>query len=47
MFKKIILSEVSQTQKDMHDRSLAWVPSKRFYQQLTQIEAYTYIQPMV
>jgi hypothetical protein len=34
----IILSEVTQTQKDMQSRSLAWLSSERLYQYLTETD---------
>jgi hypothetical protein len=44
--ENIILSEVTQTQKDMHDGSLAWLPFKRSNKQLKESDADTYTQPM-
>jgi hypothetical protein len=44
--ENIILCKVTQTQKDMHDRSLAWLSSERLYQQLTETDADTYRQPL-
>ena len=42
--ENITKSEASQTQKDMHNRSLyiAQLPSEMLYQQLTETEADTY-----
>jgi hypothetical protein len=40
--ENVILSVITQTPKDMHDRSLAWLFSKRLYQQLTETDADTY-----
>ena len=34
--ENIILSEVTQTQKDRQDKSLAWLSSERLCQQLTE-----------
>jgi hypothetical protein len=44
--ENIILSEVTQTQKDMHDRSLACLSSERLCQQLTETNADIYSQPL-
>jgi len=44
--KNIILSEVTQTQNDMHNRKLAWLSSDRLYQQLTKTEADTHSQAL-
>jgi hypothetical protein len=41
--ENIILSEVTQTQKEMHNRSLAWLSSERLHQQLTKTHADTTI----
>ena len=35
--ENFILSDITQTQKDMHDRSLAYLPSERLNKQLIQI----------
>ena len=35
------LSKVTQTQKDMHDRSLEWLSSERICQQMTETDADT------
>jgi hypothetical protein len=42
--ENIILSKVTQTQKDMYDRSLAWLPFERLYQNLTETDADTHSQ---
>ena len=44
--ESLILSEKPQTLKDMHDRSLAWLYSKRPYQELTETGTDTYTQPL-
>ena len=44
--ENVILSVITQTPKDMHDRSLAWLFSERLYQQLTETDADTYTQPL-
>lgn len=37
----ISLSEVTLTQKDMHDKSLVWLPSKKPKKQLKELEVDT------
>jgi hypothetical protein len=44
--QNIILSEVTQTQKDILDRSLTWLSYKRTYQQLTETNADTNSQAL-
>jgi hypothetical protein len=41
---KDILSEVTQSQTGMHDRSLAWLSSESSTRQLTQTDADTHCQ---
>jgi hypothetical protein len=37
----MILSNVTQTQKGTHDRSLEWLSSESIYRQMTQTDAAT------
>jgi len=44
--ESIILSEVTQAQRNIYDRSLPWLPSEKSNKQLTETDTDTYTQPM-
>jgi hypothetical protein len=44
--QKLLEIKINSTMRMAENRNLAWLPSERFYQQLTETDADIYSQPL-